>query len=175
MQTFSMCLAVGLASGCWQFAPSDDDSDDDDETTTFEVSAEQETNSCGTTGVDLPESVTMSVDVTIDGHDVTWDDGTISADGDLDDDDVSFEVDDSMKVDMRDAGYTTYPCRIVRTDEISAAFDDSASPDSVDGTWKIRYEPTDDSDCSELVEGSAPVFDALPCSVRYDVEGTVDD
>ncbi len=166
---------VALCGGCFDLGSSDDDEDGEDETQSFTIAGDLESNTCGDGKIDAVASLDFEVEVTIDGHDVSWDDGTLVASGDLEDDDVTFEVVETEQVDMREAGSTLPKCVIVRTDTISGALDAATDPTGLDANWRIEYEPTDDSDCSDLLEGSAPDFDALPCSLRYDLAGTVEE
>ncbi len=86
--------------------------------------------------------------LTIDGHDVTWEDDYLDAEGDLEDDEVTFAVAASEEVDMREEGDTTSPkCVVVRADTIEDAIDSASEPSALD-TWRIEYAPSDDSDAT---------------------------
>lgn len=156
------------------FVNASDDSDDED-TTTFSAEGVLESNSCGDGALNVEETVALTIELTIEGHDVLFSDGELEAEGVLEDDDVSFEAEQTTTVDLREAGSTLPACSVLRTDTISGALDSASSTSAFDATWRIRYEATDGSDCSDLLEGDSLVFEALPCSVRYDVTASVEE
>ena len=61
-------------------------------------------------------------------------------------------------------------CRVRRSDVASGKLS-SATEDveSFDGEMAYQFEPTADSDCSDLVGPEGPLFLRLPCRVAYEV------
>lgn len=175
-------LALACASslvGCLTFGPggSSNPEDDDGESSpsTFDVAATQRESSCGTGQLQLDASWSFEADLVAQPSEgiVSWDIGEGSSDGELDTEERTFTVSSSHVVNMRTsqdpAGLP--PCSIRRVDELEAKLDDAAEPTSFEGTLTYRYEPTDGSDCSDLLVGDARIVAALPCVVVYEIEG----
>ena len=92
--------------------------------------------------------------------------GELAADG------LAFAIDATVVIDMRTEEAPGPPCSIQRSDRAEGALD-PAEGDQVmgfSGKLGFAFAPTADSECSDLVDGEAPLFAKLPCGMEYALE-----
>lgn len=173
------CLTLGGGT-----TPTDDDGGDETvEPGTYQVEGETTQNTCGTGSLALADSWSFEVVLKRTNDGISWDVGNGPTDGTLEDD-GDFTITSSFVQDMRtEEDSWKPPCAIMRTDivkgtlapsedDADAAADDEALSDPFEGTMTYTFEPTEGSDCSDLVLGEERLAAQLPCVARYDVEGT---
>jgi hypothetical protein len=181
-----LLLSYGI-SGCLTFGqggtPTDDDGGEQTvEPGTYAVEGESTMNTCGTGSLSLADSWSFNVVLKRTSDGISWDVGNGPTDGTLEDD-GDFTISSSFVQDMRTEEDSWKPaCSIMRSDIVKGtlaanaseddAEDEDALSDSFDGSMTYSFEPTEGSDCSDLVIGEERVAAQLPCVARYDVEGT---
>jgi len=141
------------------------------------------TESCGDAGL-LASAPAMELNVNlrfVSEHVVQWDDGSGMLVGDFAPVEHAFQILEQRQVDMRtdDALYgpdgTPLPdCSILRQRQITAVLDGTAPEDyaGFSGQLIYAYGPTEGSSCGDLLQGAAPIANALPCTVAYDLAAT---
>jgi hypothetical protein len=180
-----LLLAYGI-SGCLTFGEGGAATDDDGgeptvEPGTYEVEGDTTMNTCGTGSLALADSWSFQVVLKRTSDGISWDVGNGPTDGTLEDD-GDFTISSSFVQDMRTEEESWKPaCSIMRTDivkgTLAATEDDTESDDedalseSFEGSMTYTFEPTEGSDCSDLVIGEERLAAQLPCVARYEVEG----
>lgn len=173
--TLSGCLTLGGGT-----APTDDGSEPTVEPGTYDVEGESTQNTCGTGSLALADSWSFQVVLKRTSDGISWDVGNGPTDGALEDD-GDFTITSSFVQDMRTEEDSWKPaCSIMRTDIVkgtlaASEMESDASDvlsDPFEGSMTYTFEPTEGSDCSDLVMGEDRLAAALPCVARYDVEGT---
>ncbi|WP_437681378.1 hypothetical protein [Sorangium sp. So ce131] len=144
---------------------------------TFHVVGEQRRNSCGEGALGATPSWKFDVALARDEGVLFWNSGGSVVQGVIEDDQVSFSIEARVVVDMRTGDAPPGPpCSVERRDrargELDAAGDDVAA---FEATLSYDFAPTAGSRCEDLVASDlsvAPVFDALPCGMDYDLTAT---
>ena len=171
----SGCLTLGTGT-----APSEDDGEPTVEPGTYEVEGQTTENTCGVGSLALADS--WSFDVVLKRKSkggISWDVGNGPTPGSLEDD-GDFSVESSFVQDMRtEEDSWKPPCSVKRSDVVKgtlAEVDEGADEDALgatfEGSMTFTFEPTEGSDCSDLVIGEERLAAQLPCVARYDLEGT---
>jgi hypothetical protein len=143
----------------------------------FEVKATR-TQSCGDGGLlGSPEQQTYVVALRrVSSNILQWDTASAALLLSLEADGVTFIGEGGTEVDMRTGKEPegTPPCVIQRSDSLDGTLAGSASAgySGFEGTISYAYAPTDGSSCGDLLTGSDPIADALPCTLEYDLVGT---
>ncbi len=178
MLALSGCLTLGGGT-----TPTEDDGEQTVEPGTYDVEGTSTENTCGTGSLALASSWSFQVVLKRTSDGISWDVGNGPTDGALEDD-GDFTITSSFVQDMRteEDSWKT-PCSIMRTDivkgtlipsedDADADADDDTLSDPFEGSMTYTFEPTEGSDCSDLVVGMERLAAQLPCVARYDVEGT---
>jgi hypothetical protein len=174
--TVLLALATLSGSACFDLGQgstaSGDGSTDAAAIGAFAVEASLASQTCGSGSLALAEALSFSVTVGESDGVLTWGQGDASLRGDLDADGVTFELASATVVDMRQASEENLPpCSIRRTDRVRGAFDDAEDKASFSAELELAYEPTDGSDCRDLLFGPERLVQALPCGARYELRG----
>ncbi|AUX42050.1 hypothetical protein SOCE26_034750 [Sorangium cellulosum] len=144
---------------------------------TFHVVGEQRRNSCGAGALGATRSWEFDVALARDEGALFWNNGGSVIEGVIEDDQVSFVIESRVVVDMR-AGDAPPgpPCSVERRDQARGELDGAGEDVAAfEATLSYDFAPTAGSHCEDLVVGDlsvAPVFDALPCWMDYDLTGT---
>lgn len=169
------CLTMGSGE------PTDDGGDETVAPGTYEVSSDQASSTCGAGSLALGATWTFEVVLkeTDDGKGVSWDVGNGPSDGTLADDGESFTISSSFIVDMREGSENSYlpACSVKRTDLVQGKLperdsESDALGSTFEGSMTFTFEATEGSDCSDLLVGEERLAAALPCTAKYDLEGT---
>ena len=163
------------ASGCLTFGQGGSQDDEGAGEPGFAVAADPLSSTCGSNQLDLEAawSFTVQIETDPEAEIVTWDDGTRKGEVALELEDLSFTVTSTKVVDMRTSEEVGWlpPCRIRRTDRVEATLDDAEEPTALEGKMSFSFEPTDESDCSDILAREAPVIAKLPCEAKFEIEG----
>ncbi len=150
----------------------------------YTVDATETDSTCGDGSLALEAEWTFeaTLEVDEDAGTVTGDLGTGKIVGTLADDGKAFDLVTTIVVDMRAGTDQTAmpPCSIMRTDTLNGTLDEGASLDPTkeptekgfSGTLTYHFEPTQGSDCEDLLLGETPLVAQLPCDVTYEVTAT---
>lgn len=131
------------------------------------------TETCAETGLlAVPDQHGLVVTLTQVGTSLHWREGQRLLIGSIDEQ-RSFEVEGYLHVNMRqdtpDADLP--PCYIDRWELKTGELDyEDGACSGFSGQLIFHMEPSDGSDCSDLMTGSEPLATELPCDVVYDVE-----
>lgn len=165
---FSVLVGI-LSAGCVEAFGTDDPHDPGDALGTFHVTAKETQNSCGAGALGATATWEFDVKLAWGEGQIFWNSGGEIVVGALSEDRRSFEIATSVLMDMRteeDAGKP--PCSILRTDVAKGTLETSGeSVSSFGGTLSYAFDPTADSDCTDLLGPETPVLAALPCSMTY--------
>lgn len=134
------------------------------------------TEQCAEAGLlAAPEKMVLSAHLQRFDRMLHWDDGTGLKVGEYVIESHSFEVAQSVFVDMRQdqQGEGLPACTIERRLVIAATLsgDDAKGFSGFEGTFSYLYVPTDGSSCDDLVSGDAPIATQLPCTVAFGIVG----
>jgi hypothetical protein len=173
---------VPALTGCGELFGDKDAHQPGDALGTFHVVGTRTTNQCGEGALGATATWEFDVDLARDEGAVYWDNGAQVLTGALDDDGVTFSIDATVVVDMRDEATAGYPpCSIARTDAARCALDDAGDDvEAFSGTLRYDFAPTTGSSCGDLVLNGAsefppagdPVFETLPCGMVYELAAT---
>lgn len=178
------CLLPDGGSGGSGATSSSGSSNTQGDGASYSVDATETDSTCGEGSLSLEAEWTF--DATLD---VDEDAGTVSADlgtgkivGTLGDDGKTFDLVTTIVVDMRAGTDQTAmpPCSIKRTDTLTGTLDQGDALDPTkeptdtgfSGVLTYHFEPTEGSDCEDLLLGETPLVTQLPCDVAYDVTAT---
>ncbi|NUP10327.1 MAG: hypothetical protein HOW73_30120 [Polyangiaceae bacterium] len=171
-------LLSSALSGCLTFgATPPEEEEEETSDNTFAVEAEKASSNCGTGQLTLDD--TWGFDVEIVSHPragtIDWDTGDGAIEGTLEAEEKTFTVTAETVVDMRtsDSAAGLPPCSIRRVDELEGKLDHAGAPTSFEGSLSFKFEPTEGSDCSDLLYGEERLVEQLPCRVSYDLEGSL--
>ncbi len=165
-------LALSLfAAGCDLSKLFGDEGDSSAEGTNaerFAVEGTMDENTCGSGSLALSNTWSFEIALERSGDTLYWNDSPVS----LSDDGLTFSAQAQAFFDVRgkEDSYLP-PCTIVRTDRVEARLDSEDDPTGFEGTFELSYDPTDGSDCSDLLEGPERLAGFLPCSALYAIEG----
>ena len=143
----------------------------------FEVKAAR-TQSCGDSGLlgSLEQQTYVVALRRISSKVLEWETGSTALMLSLDPDGVTFTGVGGTEANMRTGKEPegTPPCMIQRTDALDGTLAGTASAgySGFEGTVSYAYAPTDGSSCGDLLTGSDPIADALPCTLEYELVGT---
>ena len=134
------------------------------------------TEECAEAGLlAAPEKMVLTAHLQRFDRMLHWDDGTGLKVGEYAIESHSFEVAQSVFVDMRQdqQGDELLPCTIERRLVIAGTLsgDEGKGFTGFEGTWSYVYVPTDGSSCGDLVSGDLPIATALPCTVAFSIVG----
>lgn len=162
-------LAVLCTTGCVEAFGTDDPHDPGDALGTFHLTAKQTQNGCGEGALGAPASWEFDVKLAWGEGQLFWNSGGDVLVGTLSEDRRSFEIATTVLMDMRteeDPGKP--PCSIQRVDVAKGTLELSEDAvTSFGGTLSYAFDPTVDSDCTDLLGPETPVLAALPCSMVY--------
>ena len=185
MKRVAPILGLGLSvavTGCFELGASTPSEGSETASTTatlgrYEVTAELDTQTCGSGTLQFPETLTFVIDLDEDGDELVWGDGALSLSGKLGKDGMRFSVRSTAVVDARgdSTNETLPPCLIERTDQVEGALDDADSPTGFEAKLEIDYAPGAGSDCGDLLFGPERLVQALPCQARYELVGSRSD
>jgi hypothetical protein len=122
-----------------------------------------------------PEKMVLTAHLQRFDRMLQWDDGTGLKVGEYVIESQSFEVEQSVFVDMRQdqQGDELLPCTIERRLVIAGTLsgDEAKGFSGFEGTWSYVYVPTSGSSCDDLLSGDVPIATALPCTVAFSIVG----
>jgi len=170
------CVELGQSSGSTGGDDGDDVPAGQELLATFDVTADKDDVDCGTGQLVLDDSWSFVAKLTRDeaGEHVYWDVGKGPKEGSLDADGLAFALSSTVVVDMRtpeDASWLPQ-CHIQRTDELGGELNDAHQPTAFEGHMSFHFEPTEGSDCSDLLVGPEHILQRLPCNASYTLAAT---
>jgi hypothetical protein len=136
----------------------------------FHVEASTTANECGEGALGLTSSWEFDVELRRTQSLLLWDNGKDIVEGRLEDDDKQFSFEITFDVDMRtDEDPAWLPdCTITRTDTARGSLSSAGEDvEGFTGDFTYVFEPTEDSDCTNLYGPDGPLFHVLPCTVKY--------
>lgn len=139
---------------------------------TYHVTASQKQNDCGDGALGAPPLWEFDVKLAWEDDSLFWNSGGQVIVGTLSADRASFEIAADVVQDMRtDAEADKPACSLLRHDVAKGSLAlEGEGVASAKGTLSYAFTPTDGSSCSDLVDGEAPSFAALPCAITYSFE-----
>ena len=167
-----LCLAFALElSGCLNFRKVDDAKAPGDMLGLYHVTGKLDDSSCGAGALGSSERWNFDVKLSRFENDIYWLNGRETIVGDIGNDGLSFSILSETQTKISDPARGKAGCTVMRHDDAEAKLSDSgADVASFDGTLSFRYEAIDGADCSDWI-GTEAAVDALPCSLRYDIDG----
>ncbi len=145
---------------------------------TFHVTAKLTQTSCG----QPPNPWEFDVRLNHDGSVLYWIQGSLPISGQVDAS-ARAKLTTSVTSELRHADEVkkTPSCSVERSDALSVALSTAASTPAVDpgdvhsfsGVMTYTFAPTQDSDCNDQIMANGGGYDALPCTVTYEVAGTM--
>jgi hypothetical protein len=164
------CLGLTLV-GCLNFRKVDDAKAPGDMLGVYHVSGKLDDSSCGDGALGSTEHWSFDVKLSRFENDIYWLNGRETIVGDIDSDGRSFSILSEVETKISDPARGMPGCRVMRHDDAEGKLSDSgADVASFDGTLSFRYEAILGSDCADWI-GTPGAVEALPCSLRYDIEG----
>lgn len=168
-----LLAAVPALAGCGDIFGDKDAHQPGEALGTFHVVGTRASSTCGEGALGSGPNWEFDVELAREGDTLYWDNGAQIVVGALAADGVSFLIETGIVVDMRTEETLAYgPCSLERRDAASGALEDEGE-EGVTGfsaTLSYSFSPTADSECWDLIEGEAPTFAALPCSMSYALE-----
>ncbi len=136
----------------------------------YTVTGNVTANTCGT-GPQAPDPWTFRVMLSKTPDKLYWNtmDGAPLLSGALTGSSMSTTSTSTANVDATDAGPGA--CTMTRTDALDLTLGDGASPSGFTGTLSYTFTATSDSTCSDQLSASGGMYDALPCTITYDLSG----
>lgn len=139
---------------------------------TYDVMAEMARSSCGEGALGATDPWQFEVRLSRADRELFWLNGREAIAGRLDADGVSFAFETRVEVEAMPAERGRKACVVSRSDEAQGVL--SATGDDVQafsGSLEFGYIALEGSDCSPLI-GVAGGFEALPCSMTYELDAT---
>jgi hypothetical protein len=132
---------------------------------TFKVTAKLLTNSCA----EAPDPWTFDVKLNRDPGKIYWMQGGLPVEGKVDtQSNVKMTSSDARTVRAADPKTGTAQCQLWRDDD----FEGKLGPEPLstfEGKLTYRFRPGEGSDCSDYTKAGGGGFDALPCSMTYEL------
>lgn len=164
------CLGLTLV-GCLNFGKVDDAKAPGDMLGVYQVTGKLADSSCGDGALGSSEHWSFDVKLSRFENDIYWLNGRETIVGDIASDGRTFSIVSEVETKISEPARGKAGCRVMRHDDAEGKLSDSsADVASFDGTLSFRYELIDGADCSDWV-GSEGAVEALPCSLRYDIDG----
>jgi hypothetical protein len=139
----------------------------------FQVTGTITTNSCGAGALGEQDIWAFPLRLSRAEGILYWDNGQAVIPGTLEADGVTFSLDTSVIMNMRDPNKVgPLPCSVSRADHAEGTLSSATDPvSSFTGELTYQFSPTAGSSCDDLVNGAAPVLAALPCMMSYALSG----
>ena len=167
-----LCFASYFAAGCVQ--PSDQALDDQNPHQpghalgSYAVTGKLRDDSCGADSLGAPETWTFDVKLSREGDTLYWLNGREAIVGDIDrSGNFSFET--HLDVPLSAQRGAAKGCTLVRRDSASGQITDSDA--TLSGKLSYAYSASADSECSAFAIGTDGLPLALPCTLRYALDG----
>jgi len=137
----------------------------------YSVDATIQTNTCGA-GLDAPTPWKFNVELSVAATRLYWNtmDGNPLLDGDVSNKSVTLVDDEAGSADGAPDG-APGPCEMERDETIALDLDSSTKPNTFTGTLTYTFEVVAGSDCSDQMSAQGGMYDALPCTLAYGVNG----
>ncbi len=136
---------------------------------TFRVDGTLTANGCSATG-DVPNPWTFQVDLGRDPGVLYWIQGGAPVSG-LIDPNGHATLSVTGTTEVRAATQRTAGCTIARTDTFDGTIPRTGAVTEFTGKLGYSYAVVD-GDCADQITENGGGFDALPCTISYDVKGT---
>lgn len=176
MRFLLLLAALPALAGCGEIFGNKDAHQPGEALGTFHVVGTRASSTCGEGALGSGANWEFDVELAREGDALYWDNGAQIVVGSLAADGVSFLIETGVVVDMRSEETLAYPpCSLERRDAASGALKDGGEEEGVLGfsaTLSYSFSPTADSECWDLIEGEAPTFTSLPCTMSYALEAT---
>lgn len=164
--TFIVLSLLPLNAACIDWSKSKSKTDPGEEIGTYAVAASLEESSCGEGALGMTKTWGFDVELSKDGDIVYWDAGGGVVEGELDEEQFSFES--KVIIDMRQGAPEGFaPCSIERVDLASGRLASGEDPESFEGEMKFGFSATEGSNCADLVQGPNAILLTLPCKAKY--------
>jgi hypothetical protein len=162
------CLAL---LGCLDFGKVDDAKAPGDLLGMYQVTGKLANSTCGEGALGAGQIWNFQVKLTRFANNIYWLNGQETLSGDIANDGRTFSIESAVKVTVSEPGRGRPGCVVMRHDDAQGKLSDSGSDvESFAGSLDFSYEAVSGGDCSAWV-GSEGAVDALPCSLRYDLDG----
>jgi hypothetical protein len=173
-RSFSVLLVSFAATACMGKDPTNPGV----EVGTFHVKANLTSSTCGAP----PNPWEFDVRINRDGSTLYWIQGQLPISGQVDRM-ARTKLDTSVTSELRpaNAAKKLAACEVTRKDSLDVLLaTEDAKPaidpedvHSFEGQLRYDFAPTDGSQCDDQVKASGGDYDALPCTVQYNVSGTL--